>query len=191
MEAGSAKSVPRFIGLSSSSPRASAATRAASRKSGNRCELLLRRVLWRRGLRYRLGSSGLPGRPDLIFAKHRVAVFCDGDFWHGRDLDRRLSRLAAGHNASYWTAKIARNAARDLDNTRALQRLGWTVVRIWESDIVASPETAADQVSSAVRDASEGASGARRTSNPSAIDVGSHQPSIEAGISPKVIFSTS
>src|SRR5271166_5592080 len=103
------RTTPSFKGLHPASVKASAAARGASAKTNTRCELVLRRELWRRGLRYRLHPPGLPGRPDIVFTKQRVVVFCDGDFWHGRDLEKRLADLAAGHNATYWLAKVQRN----------------------------------------------------------------------------------
>lgn len=78
-------------------------------------------------------------------------VFCDGDFWHGRNLTARLERLARGHNADYWVAKIRANVARDRANTNALTNLGWTVIRIWEKDIARSPGKAAEKVKLLVR----------------------------------------
>jgi len=87
---------PSFRGLRSASKTASAAARGASRKTDTRCELVLRRELWRMGLRYRLHVPGLPGRPDIVFLRDRVVVFCDGDFWHGRDLERRIAKLRRG-----------------------------------------------------------------------------------------------
>jgi DNA mismatch endonuclease (patch repair protein) len=108
--------------------------------------LVLRRELWQRGLRYRLHYPGLPGRPDIVFTKQRVVVFCDGDFWHGRDLNRRLARLAGGHNAKYWLAKIQRNVDRDLRQTEGLKALGWTVLRFWETDVLRGTSYVADQI---------------------------------------------
>jgi DNA mismatch endonuclease, patch repair protein len=129
------RTTPSFAGLSPSSHAARRAAQAASKKTSTRCELALRRALWRAGFRYRLTTQGIAGRPDLIFPRERVAVFCDGDFWHGRNLEARLARLAAGHNASYWIEKIQKNVARDQAVTERLEREGWTVVRLWESDI--------------------------------------------------------
>jgi len=76
----------------------------------------------------------------------RVAVFCDGDFWHGRDLRSRLTRLASGHNALYWVAKILANVERDRAKTLQLEAAGWRVLRLWETDILRQPDEAAARV---------------------------------------------
>lgn len=141
---------PSFAGLRPATARASRAAVGSSIKLGTKCERLLRKALRELEIRYSLRSRQLPGRPDLVFRKARVVVFCDGDFWHGRKLGARLERLAAGHNASYWIAKIQANAARDRRNTRALRKLGWRVLRFWESEIVRAPERVADKVAKAV-----------------------------------------
>jgi len=73
-------------------------------------------------------------------------VFCDGDFWHGRDLQARLERLATGHNAPYWLAKIRTNVERDRRNDAALRADGWRVLRLWETDILRDTPAAADRV---------------------------------------------
>lgn len=140
------RKTPSYAGLHPASRSASAAARGASKKADTRCELTLRRELWRRGLRYRLHVPGLPGRPDIVFPRHRVAIFCDGDFWHGRDLDDRLAKLSRGHNSAYSVAKIRRNVARDRESDRALEAAGWTVVRIWETDVLRAPGQAANRV---------------------------------------------
>jgi DNA mismatch endonuclease, patch repair protein len=110
-------------------------------------------ALWHRGLRYRLNRRDLPGTPDLVFASCRVAVFVDGDFWHGRDWETRRERLVSGNNGAYWVAKIAYNRERDERNNARLANLGWRVVRIWESDVLRDPETAADRVARMIRSA--------------------------------------
>lgn len=103
------------------------------------------------GLRYRIHRADLPGRPDVVFVAARVAVFVDGDFWHGRDWRSRRARLARGANAPYWLAKIAANRTRDRRSTAALQRHGWTVIRVWERDVLADPERIANAVARSVR----------------------------------------
>lgn len=112
---------------------------------------MLRRELWRHGLRYRLAVANLPGRPDIVFVRERVAVFCDGDFWHGRNLEQRIARLQNGHNAGYWVAKVEANVARDRRQTGVLQAAGWRVLRLWETDILKDPGAAATVVSDLLR----------------------------------------
>jgi DNA mismatch endonuclease (patch repair protein) len=75
----------------------------------------------------------------VILVDHRVAVFCDGDFWHGRSWQQRKAKLASGWNADYWVAKIGRNRQRDRIVNRQLSGLGWAVVRVWESDVRRDP----------------------------------------------------
>jgi DNA mismatch endonuclease (patch repair protein) len=140
------RKTPSFIGLSAASDTASKLARASSKKSGTRCESVLRRELWQRGHRYRISHPDLPGKPDIIFKQHKVVVFCDGDFWHGRDLPERLAKLRKVHNAPYWQKKIAGNVLRDERNTMALRQAGWKVIRLWETDILRDPSGAADAV---------------------------------------------
>jgi DNA mismatch endonuclease, patch repair protein len=139
-----------FAGLAPSSARSSAAARASSRKEHSRPEVLLRKHLWQRGLRYRLHGRALPGRPDIVFPGPRVVVFCDGDFWHGRELNKRMEKLARGNNAPYWLAKISGNVERDVAQTLALQSLGWVVLRFWETDILSDPNIVAEAVAHAL-----------------------------------------
>jgi len=140
------RAAPSFEGFHPASEKASAAARGASKKANTRCELMLRRELWRRGLRYRLHDPRLPGRPDIVFRKQRVVIFCDGDFWHGRDLSSRLAKLAGGHNAEYWLAKVQKNVERDRLQTGALQSTGWMVLRFWETDVLRRVSHVADQI---------------------------------------------
>src|SRR5262245_43422982 len=103
---------PSFMGLRPASEAASRAKRA-NRKKDTAHEVLLRKAVWRLGLRYRKHVAGLPGNPDLVFAAARMVVFCDGDFWHGRDWVRLKRQMKRRHNAHYWIAKITRNMERD------------------------------------------------------------------------------
>ena len=136
--------MPSYKALAPSSPRASSAARGSSKKKNTACEIVLRKALTALGLRYRIDAADLSGRPDIVFRRARVAVYCDGDFWHGRNLEQRIAKLSTGHNAPYWVAKIQGNVARDARNTSALEALGWVVLRYWETDIHASaPEIAA------------------------------------------------
>ena len=110
------------------------------------CELLLRRALHRRGLRYSL-TRRLPGSPDVALVRSRVAVFVDGCFWHGcPEHCRRPSS-----NTDYWGRKIDRNMARDRRVTEELEEAGWRVLRFWEHEVRASPARCAARVERVVR----------------------------------------
>jgi DNA mismatch endonuclease (patch repair protein) len=103
-------------------------------------ELLLRRALHARGLRYRVCVADLPGKPDIVFATRRLAVFIDGDYWHGgqwetRGLRQLEQQFARTKDPTYWLRKIRRTMARDCAATAALLAAGWTVLRFWESDV--------------------------------------------------------
>lgn len=101
-------------------------------------ELMLRKALWKENLRYRVNYKKLPGKPDIVFTKYHVVVFCDGDYWHGHNWTiRGLSSLEeelAGYS-EFWRSKILRNIERDTEVNQTLKAHGWTVIRIWESDI--------------------------------------------------------
>lgn len=126
---------PRFDGLKPSSGLASRIKQRLARRD-TKPEVLLRRALTALGVRYRLHAKSLPGCPDLVIPGARIAVFCDGDFWHGRQWRQRRRKLQTGSNASYWIQKIRANVRRDRRNTRALCHMGWRVIRVWESDIL-------------------------------------------------------
>lgn len=111
-----------------------------NRKEGGRAELVLRKTLWRFGLRFKVHAADLPGRPDIVLRGRQVAIFCDGDFWHGRHWSSLRIELARRANGEYWAAKIAQNRRRDRAVTRALRTLGWDVIRVWETDILRAPD---------------------------------------------------
>jgi DNA mismatch endonuclease (patch repair protein) len=118
------------------------ATDAATRKSmlGNRSrdtgpELLVRRALHARGLRFRVDLRPEPTlrtRADIVFTRRRIAVYIDGCFWHGCPVHGTSPKA----NADYWTPKLARNVERDRESTAALESLGWTVLRFWSHEPV-------------------------------------------------------
>ena len=110
-------------------------TASAIRKSNTYPEVVLVRSLQRLGIRVRPITRKLPGHPDLVFPRKKLIVFCDGDFWHGRNWRERKESLKNGANADYWISKITYNRRRDRKNNKLLCAMGWRVVRLWESDI--------------------------------------------------------
>lgn len=98
-------------------------------------EIILRKALWRRGIRYRKNYKGLPGTPDIAITKYRIAIFCDSEFFHGKDWEKLRLRLQNGKNSSYWIKKILRNRERDEEVGKALRFREWTVLRFWGEDI--------------------------------------------------------
>ncbi len=100
-------------------------------------ELLLRKALWQKCFRYRLNYKQLPGKPDIVFTKAKISIFCDGDFWHGHNWALRGIPSLEEELASYsdfWKEKILRNIERDKTNNEELKKSGWTVIRFWEND---------------------------------------------------------
>lgn len=142
--------VPRYSNFKPASALTSQIKRRI-RHRDTKAELLLRRELWRRGFRFRVNVKELPGKPDIVFSRARVIVFCDGDFWHGRDWNNRRKRLIAGINAPYWTAKIAANIKRGRQVSESLEMEGWVVLRFWESDIQRNTTSIAKQVAAVLR----------------------------------------
>ena len=98
-------------------------------------EVLLRKELWHRGYRYRKNVKSLPGSPDIVLTKFRIAIFCDGEFFHGKDWEVLKLRLERGSNSEFWIGKISRNRERDDAVNKRLLYEGWTVIRFWGNDI--------------------------------------------------------
>jgi DNA mismatch endonuclease, patch repair protein len=108
---------------------------ASIRKRDTKPEVALRRALWAAGVRgWRCHTSAVVGSPDVCFARRHVAVFVDGVWWHGHP-----EYLPHGRRGPYWDAKIARNMARDVRVNAELKRAGWTVVWLWDLDVLADP----------------------------------------------------
>ena len=95
-------------------------------------ELKLRKALWHAGIHYRKNYPGVPGHPDIAITKYKIAVFCDSAFFHGKDYETRKKPET---NADFWKKKIERNMERDREVNKALQEIGWTVIRLWDDDI--------------------------------------------------------
>jgi DNA mismatch endonuclease (patch repair protein) len=119
-------------------------TMSRIRSKNTSIELALRRALWARGLRYRIHFSDLPGSPDIVFTKSRVAIFCDSSFWHGRDWKKRKSKIRS--NREYWLKKIGGNIARDRRVSKLLLSSGWKVLRFWDVEITSDTEACVQKV---------------------------------------------
>jgi DNA mismatch endonuclease (patch repair protein) len=105
---------------------------AAVRGKNTGPERAVRTALFAAGYRYRLHRGDLPGRPDIVFTRFRVAVFVHGCFWHGHDCPRGRRPTS---NTAFWNPKLDRNAARDALNRQSLEDAGWTVIVIWECQV--------------------------------------------------------
>lgn len=98
-------------------------------------ELRLRKALWHRGYRYRKNWKALPGTPDIVLTKYRIAIFCDSEYFHGKDWQQLQQRIQRGNNPEFWEKKITGNIRHDLEVTAELKGLGWKVIRFWGKDI--------------------------------------------------------
>lgn len=117
-------------------------------------ELTLRRALWHSGPRgYRKNYQALPGKPDIAYTRYKIAVFVDGEYFHGKDWNNGLKeRTKKGANALYWTAKIERNIRHDREVESRLRSLGWQVIRFWSRDVLKNPDECVKRIREAVFD---------------------------------------
>lgn len=98
-------------------------------------ERIFRKALWREGIRYRKNYDKLPGKPDIAITKYKIAIFCDGEFFHGKDWEQLQIKLKNSNNSDYWIKKIQRNINRDYEVEQAIRAKGWIVLRFWGKDI--------------------------------------------------------
>ena len=103
--------------------------------------------LYCKGLRYRKHYSALPGKPDLAFIGKKIAIFVDGDFWHGYNLTKLKKKLPK----KYWVPKILRNVSRDKEVNKILREMGWNALRFWEHDVNESPRAVVARVARALQ----------------------------------------
>lgn len=106
------------------------------RSKNTKIEIALRKALWHRGYRYRKNYATLPGKPDIVLTKQKIAIFCDSEFFHGKDWEVLKPQLEHGKNGEFWIKKISRNIERDDEVNKQLLFLGWTVIRFWGKDII-------------------------------------------------------
>ena len=120
----------------------------AVKNKDSEIELLLRKELWHRGMRYRKNTSIVFGHPDIVFTKKKIAVFCDSEFWHGYDWENKKKEIKS--HQSFWIPKIERNMQRDIEVNETLKSEGWTVLRFWGKEIKQDLKNCADIVETAV-----------------------------------------
>ena len=106
------------------------------RSKNTKIEIALRKALRHKGYRYRKSYEALPGKPDIVLTKQKIAIFCDSEFFHGKDWEILKPQLEHGKNGEFWIKKISRNRERDDEVNKQLLFLGWTVIRFWGKDII-------------------------------------------------------
>ena len=106
------------------------------RSKNTKIEIARRKALWHKGYRYRKNYEALPGKPDIVLTKQKIAIFCDSEFFHGKDWEILKPQLEHGKNGEFWIKKISRNRERDDEVNKQLLFLGWTVIRFWGKDII-------------------------------------------------------
>lgn len=109
-------------------------------------EKKLRKELWSRGYRYRKNFRGLPGKPDIVLTKYKIVVFCDSEFFHGKDWNELKVRIENGNNSEYWNKKILKNMERDERVNQELEYLGWKVIRFWGKEILKDTKKCVDAI---------------------------------------------
>lgn len=114
----------------------------AIRSKDTKIELILRKELWKRGLRYRKNYNQLIGKPDIVFLNKRLVIFCDSEFWHGYNWLEAKNKIDS--NQKYWFLKIEKNIERDKKVNSKLEELGFTVLRFWAKDIMKDVKKCAD-----------------------------------------------
>jgi DNA mismatch endonuclease, patch repair protein len=107
-------------------------------------ELTLRKALWKSNLRYRIHNEKLPGRPDIVIKKYKLAIFVDGEFWHGYDWEK--NKLKIKSNTSFWVPKIERNMQKDRIVKEQLTTMGYTVFRFWSKEIISNLSRVVNQI---------------------------------------------
>ena len=121
----------------------------ANKSTGTKPELVLAKAMWALGLRYRKNSGSIFGKPDFSFKKYKVAVFVDGEFWHGKDWEQKKVEIKG--NREFWIAKIERNIQRDIEVTGRLKAEGWMVLRFWSNDVIEDTTSCAEKVKEIIR----------------------------------------
>ena len=134
----------RLKGVDNHTPEQRRKNMQAIRSKDTSIEVILRKELWKRGLRYRKNCGDLPGKPDIVFRGKKITVFCDSEFWHGYDWDNQKERI--GTKREYWIPKIERNMERDREVDAQLEQMGYIVLRFWGKQILSDTAGCADAI---------------------------------------------
>ena len=118
-------------------------------------ELILRAKLWERGYRYRKNYKKLPGKPDIVLTKYKIAIFCDSEFFHGKDFEELKKHFEGQPRGEFWTEKIGKNIERDYKIDKELEFMGWRVLHFWRKDILKDPDKCADEIEACIREVRE------------------------------------
>lgn len=122
------------------------------RSKNTEIECILRSALWKKGYRYRKNYTKIPGKPDIVLTKYKIAIFCDSEFFHGKDWEIQKKKIEKSNNSDYWIMKIERNISRDEDINKRLKAMGWVVLRFWGKDIKKNTESCIKIIEEAVFD---------------------------------------
>ena len=102
----------------------------------SKIEQVLRKALWDKGYRYRKNYGKLPGKPDIVLTKYRIAIFCDSEYFHGKDFEKLKAQLSRSKNPDFWISKIQKNIDRDTEVNQILKNMDWVVLRFWGKEIL-------------------------------------------------------
>jgi DNA mismatch endonuclease (patch repair protein) len=142
--------VPRFnkeSGFSTTKKRSALMSKIKGKHTSP--ELILRKELWRLGVRFRLNVKKLPGCPDIVITTKKIAIFIDGEFWHGFNWEEKKQKIKV--NRGFWIPKIERNMQRDSENNILLQDLGFIVLRFWANEIKINLPACMEKVKSGLK----------------------------------------
>ena len=130
------------------SPQRSANMRAV-KASGSKIEVMLAKTLWAKGYRYRKNCKNIVGKPDIVMRKYKIVIFCDSEFWHGKDWPIRKKEIHS--NKKFWHDKIEANIRRDKFVSKQLKKEGWTVIRFWGKDIIKNTDKCVAKIIKSIR----------------------------------------
>ena len=122
----------------------------------NQEEKILAKALWHRGYRYRVNDKKLPGSPDIALLRYNIAIFVDGEFWHGKEFD--INKNQTKTNQEYWHEKILENINRDKHNDFLLRQIGWIPLHFWSNDIIKNLDYCIQEIEEFIETQSNGMS---------------------------------